>query len=282
MLQPILMKNNLLAALRLACSRGPENGVSKRWLLRTSSRLNRKYTNSVGHCLSQCGDFQEARIRNQVFLWPREACSATFLQVLAEILTPNHPHQYQYGPTIVGRDDVVLDIGACEGSFSALVTGHCKRVISVEPSPSMCRLIEALFARRNQPCPQILNCLLSDKCGEAYFWEDAHNPGSSRIALETTPGAAKLPVRTIDEIVETLEEKPTFIKCDAEGAEPKIFSGGRKFLEKFHPKLAITTYHSADDFAVMHALLKSIGYRVMGKGFLYTQGAFRVMMIHAW
>ncbi len=183
---------------------------------------------------------------------------------------------------MIGKDDVVLDIGACEGSFSALVTAHCKRVIAVEPSLSMCRLIEELFKIRNEPCPCILNCLLGSESGKAHFLENVENPGASRITAEPALNAYELPVRTIDEIVETMEEKPTYIKCDAEGAEIQIFSGGRHFLQRSHPKLAITTYHNDGDYAEMHKLLKSLGYRVMGKGFLYSQGTLRVMMIHAW
>jgi FkbM family methyltransferase len=99
------------------------------------------------------------------------------LQLLSEILTPGHPHQYQHGPTMIGTDDIVLDIGACEGSFSALVTARCKRVIAVEPSLSMCRLIEELFRLRNEPCPRILNCLLGSESGKAHFLENVENPG---------------------------------------------------------------------------------------------------------
>ena len=102
------------------------------------------------------------------------------------------------------------------------------------------------------------------------------------IAPGPTPGAYEVPVRTIDELTETLAEKPTYIKCDAEGAEMEIFSGGKKFLEKFHPKLAITTYHNVGDYREMHTYLKDLGYRVTGKGFLYTNQTLRPIMIHAW
>jgi FkbM family methyltransferase len=162
------------------------------------------------------------------------------------------------------------------------VTARCKRVIAVEPSLSMCRLIEELFKLRNEPCPCILNCLLGGEPGKAFFLENVENPEASRITPEPVPNAYELPVRTIDEIVETMEEKPTFIKCDAEGSEMEIFSGGKHFLQQFHPKLAVTTYHNDEDYAGMHKLLKAFGYRVMGKGFLYSQGSLRVMMIHAW
>jgi FkbM family methyltransferase len=272
------------AVLQLLRSQGPEKDVSKRWLLRTPGRLDRKFRSSAAYSYRERGEFWEVTVKDQKFLWPRSAPKAMILQLLSEILTPGHPHQYQYGPTVVGPDDVVLDIGACEGSFSALVTARCKRVVAVEPSTSMCRLIAELFKMRDEPSPQVLKCLLGAEAGKAYFLEDAHNPGASRITAEPVPGAYEVPVRTIDEVVESMDDKPTFIKCDAEGAEIEIFSGGKRFLSEFHPKLAITTYHNDGDFAAMYDLLKSLGYNVMGKGFLFSpgRGVLRVHMIHAW
>ncbi len=79
-----------------------------------------------------------------------------------------------------------------------------------------------------------------------------------------------------------MEQKPTFIKCDAEGAEPAIFSGGKNFLRRSRPRLAITTYHNDSDYAALHDLLTSVGYNVMGKGFLLSGRVLRVQMIHAW
>jgi FkbM family methyltransferase len=204
------------------------------------------------------------------------------LQILSELLTPNHPHQYLYGPTEIGREDVVLDIGACEGSFSARVTSRCNRVIAVEPSRTMCHLMEELFTMRRQPCPVIVNCLLGSEPGTAYFADNAVNPGSSRITAECVEGAYEVPVVTLDQLVQTLAVKPTFVKCDAEGAALAIFTGGRAFLERSRPKIACASYHTDSEFPEMYALLKSLGYEAMGKGFAFDHDRFRVCMIHAW
>ncbi|WP_213805540.1 FkbM family methyltransferase [Granulicella sp. dw_53] len=256
--------------------------MSKQWLFHTGSKFDRKFRESAPYSFSDVGSFLQATIGNQKFLWPGNAPRSGFLQILSEILTPEHPHQYLYGSTQIGPDDVVLDIGACEGAFSAFVTAKCKHVIAVEPSRSMCALMTQLFQIRNEPSPQILNCLFGGEPSTAYFAEDLKNPAGSRICSEPVPGAYELPVVTLDEAVEKLEFKPTFIKCDAEGAEPAIFAGGKKFLKEFHPKLAVTTYHSDTDFDTMYTLLKSLGYSVEGKGLLYSGGVLRVQMIHAW
>jgi FkbM family methyltransferase len=270
------------ALAELLTRRGPDRKVSKRWLLQTSSRFDQRFVKSAKYSVGQLGDYIEVRIEGQRFLWPSSARFAMILQVMSELLNPNHPHQYIYGRTQVCPEDVVLDIGACEGSFAALMTSRCRQVIAVEPSRNMCALIAKLFDIRQEQPPILLNCLLGDESSTAYFLEDPSNPGGSRITPELAPGAYPVPVRTLDEVVETLKVKPTFIKCDAEGFEPRIFAGGRTFLTKHRPKLAITTYHNVSDYAEMYTLLKSMGYNVAGKGYFYTDGTLRVQMIHAW
>jgi hypothetical protein len=95
-------------------------------------------------------------------------------------------------------------------------------------------------------------------------------------------GSYEIPVRTMDELVDSLELKPTFIKCDAEGAEFAIFSNAANFLRNYRPRLAITTYHTPTDYRNLHMLLTDFGYNVMGKGLLFAHDRLLVQMIHAW
>lgn len=263
--------------------KGPEGEVTKSWLLKTSSSLLcRKFVSEAAPSITARGAYTQIAIGKELFLWPADLPVGGALQVLSEIFMPAHPHQYTYGPTQIGPGDVVLDIGACEGSFAALVTSRCKRVIVVEPSRRMCRLMEELFRIRHQPCPVILNYLLGGKPSTAYFLEDASNPAGSRISAVPVEGAYLIPILTLDQLVEMVEEKPTFIKCDAEGAAAEIYSGGAKFLMQSHPKLATASYHTDSEYLDLHALLKSYGYRITGKGFHFQNNKLRIKMIHAW
>jgi FkbM family methyltransferase len=263
--------------------KGPEGDVSKSWLLKANnSLLCRKFMWEQSPSITTHGEYTQIAIGKELFLWPAALPVGGAMQILSEIFMPAHPHQYIYGPTQIGPDDVVLDIGACEGSFAALVTSRCKSVIVVEPSRTMCRLIEETFKVRNQACPVIMNCLLGEEPSTAYFVEDASNPAGSRMSATPVDGAYELPVMTLDQLVEKVEDKPTFIKCDAEGAAAQIYSGGLKFLTHSHPKLATASYHTDSEYLDLYALLKSYGYSVMGKGFYFQGNKLRIKMIHAW
>ncbi len=273
----------LRAIFKAMFVKGPEGDVPKSWLLKASNTLLcRKFVAEQSPSITTHGEYTQIAIGKELFLWPAVLPVGGALQILSEIFMPNHPHQYLYGPTQIGPDDVVLDIGACEGSFAALVTSRSKRVIVVEPSRSMCRLIEELFRVRHQTCPVILNCLLGGERSTAYFVEDASNPAGSGVSTTPVDGGYELPVITLDQLVEMVEDKPTFIKCDAEGAAVQIYSGGVKFLTQSHPKIATASYHTDSEYLDLYALLKSYGYSVMGKGFHFQGDKLRIKMIHAW
>lgn len=81
-----------------------------------------------------------------------------------------------------------------------------------------------------------------------------------------------MPVTTIDLLTASLRSKPTYIKCDAEGADYDILLGGQEYLQKFRPKITVTTYHNTGDFDRITAYLEGIGYKTSGKGIMYVAG----------
>jgi FkbM family methyltransferase len=278
------VSGKLRAVLKHLAQAGPERQVAKHWLLKPAGAMNRGFRADNQIHFSSYENYQRIDVQGQSFLWPKSFPREFALNILAELFVADHPHQYLYGATPLAADDVVLDIGACEGSFAAYVAARCREVVCVEPSPAMCALIPRLFALRQLPAPRVLQCLLGAGSGLAHFYDDASNPAASRIVDHASDGAYPVPVRTLDEVAEALERKPTFIKCDAEGAEPLIFAGGARFLRRHHPRLAITTYHNDGDYRAMFDLLRSFDYQVEGKGLLYSpeRSTLRVQMIHAW
>ena len=175
-----------------------------------------------------------------------------------------------------------MDIGACEGAFSAEAAAKGATVVLVEPSVIMQNLIIQLFKIRNLPEPKIIQCLLGKESGEAWFIDNQLNPGASRVVLSDEEGAYRVPVMTLDELVqEHLPNGFTFLKCDAEGWDYEIIASGPHTLKKWEPKIAITTYHAANHFEEISNFLKSLGYTIRGKGLLLAGDRFRPLMLHA-
>jgi FkbM family methyltransferase len=270
------------ALINLCLASGPESEVDKRWLFHSSSKLDARFAKSPAYRISESGPNLRFEVGEEAFLWPAGMPKQTMLVFLSELFTPAHPHQYLWGPTPIETTDTVLDIGACEGAFAAYIAGKCKSVLAVEPSRTMCALIEKQFELRHLPSPAIVQCLVGESTSKAFFVEDVSNPGASRIVSHPVDGSYEVPVLTLDELIESTGIEPTYIKCDAEGAAMMIFSGGLKFLQKKKPKLAIASYHTDSEYADLYNLLKPLGYRIQGKGFLFSGEKLRVQMLHAW
>lgn len=259
-----------------------EAQVPLTWLLHTPGAMNAKFAQRAKVESTPDGlDNLLVKINGEPYIWPKEAPLDDLLAVVAELAEPKHPHQYFWGATQVKPGDVVLDIGSCEGSFAAIVAGKGAQVIAIEPSPRMQRVIRRLFEVRNLPEPRIIGCALGARSGSAALIEEADHPAYARLDGGSA-GSISVPVLSLDDFVEQQNlQKLDFIKCDAEGMDVEIITGGRKTLERFRPRLVICTYHADDHFNELAEFLDKLNYNVQGKGFLHAD-RFRVMMLHAW
>jgi len=88
----------------------------------------------------------------------------------------------------------------------------------------------------------------------------ARGDSSSHIAES---GEIEIPVKALDDMI--LEERPTFIKMDIEGAETEALRGSRKIIEKYKPKLAICIYHKPEDLFEIPLLIREMcdEYRIL-------------------
>ena len=260
-----------------------EMAVDPKWVFTRARLLNEAFVKRANVTCEVRDDFQMVTVNGNVYVWPREADIYALLTLISELDNPEHPHQYIYGNTVINSGDVVVDVGACEGSFSAYAAQQKAQVVAVEPSKVMARIINALFDLRGLSRPVIVNALLGQEPQTLHFSDNISNPGGSRVAAVADESSYPTPVMTLDDMVSSLSlKKVDFIKCDAEGADVAILKSGKNTLEKFHPKLAITTYHGTSDFADLFTFLKPFGYKIHGKGLLYTDKQFRVLMLHAW
>jgi FkbM family methyltransferase len=148
----------------------------------------------------------------------------------------------------VSEGDVVFDIGANLGVHTALLSqlaGPGGRVFAFEPNPEL--LPTLTLTIEGMPNASLCCYALSDEDGEATFFVPAdHAMGSlsdwtslepmaelrERLALGK---ARAIPVqqRRIDDLVAKGDlPLPSFIKCDVEGAELKVFRGAKETLNR--------------------------------------------------
>ncbi len=189
------------------------------------------------------------------------------------ILTQFLLKQYEYTTddlSVIGAapGDVVIDGGACWGDVSLFFADKVKesgKVYSLEFIPDNLDVF-----RKNME----LNPHLADnvKVIDQPLWSESNvsvyyrnaGPGSKVSMQEFDGYDGVVKTTTIDDVVshENLT-RVDLVKMDIEGAEQHALKGAEETLRRFIPKLAITVYHSMNDFAnIIHAINNmNLGYR---------------------
>ncbi len=149
----------------------------------------------------------------------------------------------------IRKGDVVLDGGGFVGDWAhwALQAGAA-RVIIFEPAARQQECIRRNLAK---PLAEGRAVLIpkgvwdKDEVLFLSYWED--NPAGDSVVVARSPKGEQIELTTIDRIVEELGlDRVDVIKLDVEGAETKAILGARKTLQRFQPRLAVATEHTAD------------------------------------
>ncbi len=83
-------------------------------------------------------------------------------------------------------------------------------------------------------------------------------PGTSLNQAEQR-GDLSVEALTIDDFVDQNRlERVDFIKLDVEGAELRTLRGAEHTLNRMRPLLAVSLYHSLDDFVAIPAFLRTL------------------------
>ena len=175
---------------------------------------------------------------------------------------------YGIGEDAVGKGDIVLDCGANVGVYTrvALNAGAAK-VIAIEPAPENLECLRRTFAAEVASGRVVIYPKgVWDKDDVLPMNIDPTNSAADSFVMKqaTADHVINLPLTTIDKLVEELAlPRVDYIKMDIEGAEPRALRGGAATIRRFHPRLAISVYHSATDkTTVPEAILASWnGYR---------------------
>ena len=181
---------------------------------------------------------------------------------------------YHGRDTYVQRGDTVVDAGAHVGVFTRYALNQgAARVVSIEPNPANIACLKRNFAT------EIADGRVT--IVEEGIWNEAstltlslHSHDTARPTLHHLPGgnagSVQVRVRPLDDIVaEVGLERVDFVKMDIEGAEREALAGGRETIARNRPRMAICTYHRAQDPVVIPqvALAAVPDYNIQTKGF---------------
>jgi FkbM family methyltransferase len=192
--------------------------------------------------------------------------------VALQLFDPCHWHYYESPETPVAADDVVVDCGAGEGLFGLLVARRCRAIYLVEPLPDYIVVLKQTFSRFQNVT--ILPIALSDHSGQGYLAEDGVG---SRLSDAKQGLAVKL--MTLDSLFYDNDQPISYIKGDLEGHEMQVLAGAQNTIQRYRPKIAMTTYHRREHAQEITDYLKAVdpAYRVKLSGLPHHS-----VMLHAW
>ncbi len=157
---------------------------------------------------------------------------------------------YRHPLVHVRPGDVVLDCGAHIGGFTRLALQAGSRiVVSVEPEPAN------LVAFRRNLGPELRGGRVKlvekgvwDTIGKLTLHRSYDGDSHSVIVTPKGPGDVVIDVTTLDSLADELRlPRVDFIKMDIEGAERSALRGARKLIDRWKPRLAISSYHLPGD-----------------------------------
>lgn len=185
-------------------------------------------------------------------------------------------HYYQIPETKVKSNDIVLDCGCAEGIFTFLCYRNAKHIFVFEPLPEYLSGLEKTFEGTNSVT--IVKSALGDKMGIAYL---ERNGISSHITTEKTDTIVQMD--TIDNFCKQNGLRYSYLKADLEGYEINLLKGASDTIKQFKPKIAITTYHKANDVEEIRSFLLNLNpdYHILLKG-MYEEKNGDFIMLHAW
>lgn len=171
------------------------------------------------------------------------------------------------------KDEIILDCGAYKGdtlkTFINTFGPTLKKIYMFEcMEDSLSELKRTVsYVRNGKYVPDILVMpyALSDHEGVASFVKIANQPGASHLmeSKNYAKGAycesdyVKVNVRTIDSLIPE-DENVTLIKMDIEGSEYEAILGAKRVIQKNKPRLAISIYHSGEDYYRLPLLVKEL------------------------
>jgi FkbM family methyltransferase len=176
---------------------------------------------------------------------------------LAERFQNEGPYGYSDGifDVTVKPNDVVIDAGAWIGDFAAYAA--CKGAITYafEPANETFAFLKKT-AELNGNNIRSVKMGLGEKDCEISLFKDTGEVGGDSIHIKKGNISEVVRITSLDKFVEENNiSKIDFIKADIEGSERDMLKGAVNVLKNFSPRLALCTYHLADDPQVLEGLI---------------------------
>ena len=159
---------------------------------------------------------------------------------------------YGTGEHAVRSGDIVLDCGANVGVYTReSLNAGAKTVVAIEPAPENIECLRRNFKDEIAAGRVIVYPKgVWDKDDVMTIQIDPENSAADSFLIQRKGGheGSKVPLVPIDELVAELKlERVDYIKMDIEGAEQRALIGARETLARFHPRLALSAYHTPSD-----------------------------------
>jgi FkbM family methyltransferase len=195
---------------------------------------------------------------------------ATEFDPLAKIGKPGDNEAIELYAALIacmGEGQLILDIGACFGSFSLgwvrLLSRFRPKFIAFEPQPWLFNCIAGTMALNDIDSVMVLNMAIGKECGEAHVPRlDYSRPASfGSLGLmesgehrwdylkQDPPPTESFPVEMI--AVDAMHARPSVMKIDCEGMELDVLMGAENTVALARP-LIFAEYIKGDRLAMRH------------------------------
>ena len=155
----------------------------------------------------------------------------------------------------ITEHEVYFDCGAFNGDslidFIKFTGGKYEKVLSFEPDLKNYNKLEKLVRDEKYRNVNPICAATGSFNGEIGF----STTGTMAATIDTSEKNNCVPIVKLDNY---LNERPSFIKMDIEGAELETIKGAETIIKTLKPKLAICIYHRPMDFYLIPLMLKQM------------------------
>ena len=200
---------------------------------------------------SEINDELSLKVLDNIIMF-RITMNKKYLVKACELSKSKNGQYFDENIVKLSSDEVFIDGGGYKGEttkqFLELVSNKYKRIEIFEPDKDLCKDIIDNIKGENINYNMVglgrrEEILKFNKTGfiDGYISED---------------GKYKIQVNSIDNFC--IQDPPTFIKLDIEGSELDAIYGAKQTIRRYKPKMAICSYHKAEDLWQLFFAIKSI------------------------